>query len=80
MQIGGQSYSQVIFFKHEAALRDFQRSTFELGAQVSVVALQKGASLNYNYSQGVAIFTLAQGGLMAESVVGAQRFTYRPFP
>jgi lipid-binding SYLF domain-containing protein len=76
LQLGGQSYSEVIFFKDTTALRDFQRGNFELGAQASAVAITAGASANLGYNGGVAIVTRAKGGLMYEASVGGQKFDY----
>lgn len=38
-QWGGQTYSEFIFFKDDVALADFMRGNYELGAQVSAVAV-----------------------------------------
>jgi len=78
LQIGGQKYSQFIFFKDQVALEHFRRGNFEFGAQASAVAITKGASADVDYNQGVAIFTHASGGLMAEGSVGGQQFSYTP--
>jgi lipid-binding SYLF domain-containing protein len=80
LQLGGQKYAQFIFFKDETALGHFRRGNFEFGAQASAVAATAGASADANYDSGVAIFTLAGGGLMVEGSVGGQRFTYEPRP
>jgi lipid-binding SYLF domain-containing protein len=77
-QIGGQKYAQFIFFKDDTALNHFKRGNFELGAQASAVAITAGASADAAYDQGVAIFTVASGGLMLEGTVGGQRFSYEP--
>jgi lipid-binding SYLF domain-containing protein len=78
LQLGGQKYAQFIFFKDETALGHFKRGNFEFGAQASAVAITKGASADANYDAGVAIFTVAGGGLMFEGSVGGQRFSYEP--
>jgi len=77
-QIGGQKYAQFIFFKDDTALNHFKRGNFELGAQASAVAITAGTSADAAYDQGVAIFTVAGGGLMLEGTVGGQRFSYEP--
>ena len=77
LQLGGQVYSEYVFFKDETALEDFKRGNFELGAQVSAVAVTAGASADADYSKGVAVFTIAEGGLMYEASVGGQKFKYR---
>ncbi|MBO2673360.1 lipid-binding SYLF domain-containing protein [Shewanella algae] len=43
-QIGGQAYSEIIFFKDEQAYRDFTSGSFEFGAQASAVAINAGAN------------------------------------
>lgn len=76
LQLGGQKYAQFIFFRDETALDHFRRGNFEFGAQASAVAITAGASADANYDSGVAIFTVAGGGLMFEGTVGGQRFSY----
>jgi lipid-binding SYLF domain-containing protein len=78
LQLGGQAYREVIFFKDQTALDDFCRGNFELSAQASAVAVTAGASANAKYNGGVAIFTMAKGGLMYEASVGGQKFSYKP--
>ena len=77
-QWGGQAYSEFIFFKDKAALEDFKKGNYELGAQASAVAATVGASADADYSSGVAIFTQAKGGLMYEASVGGQKFKVEP--
>jgi lipid-binding SYLF domain-containing protein len=77
-QLGAQAYSEIIFFKDKRTLEDFTEGNYELGAQVSAVAVTTGASANADYSDGVAIFTIAKGGLMYEASVGGQKFSFTP--
>jgi lipid-binding SYLF domain-containing protein len=76
-QLGGQVYAQYIFFKDKTAFDHFTRGNFEMGAQVSAVAVTVGASADASYDSGVAVFTLADGGLMFEASVGGQKFKYQ---
>ena len=73
-QLGGQVYAKFIFFKDQTALDEFTRGNFEMGAQVSAVALTAGVSADASYSEGVAVFTIAGGGLMYEASIGGQNF------
>ena len=73
-QWGGQAYSEFIFFETAAALADFKRGNYELGAQASAVAIKTGASADAEFNGGMAIFTQAKGGLMYEASVGGQKF------
>ncbi len=76
-QLGAQAYSEIIFFRDKQALARFIEGNFELGAQASAVAATAGASADADYSDGVAIFTMARGGLMYEASVGGQKFSYQ---
>jgi lipid-binding SYLF domain-containing protein len=77
-QLGGQSYSEVVFFQTAGTLTDFKKGKFELAAQASAVAASAGASANAKYTGGVAVFTVTKGGLMYEASVGGQKFGYEP--
>jgi lipid-binding SYLF domain-containing protein len=100
-QLGGQAYSQIIFFENEAALEQFTSGNFEFGAQATAVAITAGASAEANtgggasagasggkndastvsggYRKGMAVFTVAKGGLMYEASIGGQKFSYEPY-
>jgi lipid-binding SYLF domain-containing protein len=76
LQIGGQTYSEIVFFEDTAALNHFKVGNAELSAQASAVAVTAGASADAGYAQGVAIFTMAKGGAMLEASVGGQGFSF----
>lgn len=99
LQLGGQAYSQIIFFEDARALRDFTNGNFEFGAGVSAVAITASASASATttgagaaasggkkdattassgYYKGMAVFTIAKGGLMYEASVAGQKFKYTP--
>ena len=78
-QLGGQVYSEAIFFENEQALLDFKKGNFALGAQVSAVAAAAGASLAAPYSKGVKVITHTKTGLMYEATVSGQKFKFIPF-
>lgn len=78
LQLGGQVYIEAIFFEDEKTLENFKQSKFALSAQASAVAAAEGAAANAKYELGVAIFTVAKGGLMYEASVGGQKFKFRP--
>jgi len=43
-QLGGQAYSQIVFFEDKRAFDEFTSGNFEFSAQVSAVAITAGAS------------------------------------
>ena len=77
-QLGGQAYSEVVFFKTPEALENFKRGKLKLDAQASAVALTARAAADLAYRDGVAIVTMAKGGLMYEASVGGQKFSFKP--
>jgi lipid-binding SYLF domain-containing protein len=79
LQAGGQVYCEVIFFENETTLKGFKEGDFKFSAQVSAVAAAEGVAKNAKYEHGVAVFTLAKGGLMYEASVGGQKFDYEPY-
>jgi lipid-binding SYLF domain-containing protein len=98
-QLGGQAYSQIIFFADKAAFDKFTSGKFEFGAQATAVAITASASAQAStgggagasagtsasdaktageYQGGMAVFTVAKGGLMYEATIGGQKFSYKP--
>ena len=77
-QIGGQSFSEIIFFEDKKTLDDFKKGNWELSAQVSAIMVKEGASKDSSYDHGVAVFTMPKKGAMAEASVGGQKFKYTP--
>lgn len=76
LQFGGQAYSEIIFFKDKKAFNQFTKGDFAFSGQASAVAANKGVAANIDYSSGVAVFTLAKGGLMYEASIGGQKFSF----
>jgi lipid-binding SYLF domain-containing protein len=78
LALGGQAYTELIFFETQPALDRFKTGNFAFAAQASAVALKSGASANAKYTDGVAVFTMGEAGLMYEASIGGQKFSYRP--
>lgn len=97
LQLGGQAYSEIIFFENSRVFREFTGGNFEFGAEASAVAITAGASAQASttgssagastssssatttgkYQKGLAVFTVAKGGLMYEAAIGGQKFSYK---
>ncbi len=78
LQLGGQTYTEIVFFEDRLALQNFKTDNFALAASASAVAAKEGAAASANYENGVLVFTLPIGGLMGEAAVGGQNFRYEP--
>lgn len=97
-QLGGQAYSEMVFFQTPGALARFEAGKFALSADVNAVALTASASASAGtagtsagasgtathataagvYQDGVAVFTIAKGGLMYQAAVAGQKFSFKP--
>lgn len=78
MQLGAQSYTQIIAFETKDAVDNFKKGNFAFAAQATAVALRSGAGANARYRDGVAVFTMDEAGLMYEAALGGQKFSYQP--
>ena len=78
LQLGGQAYTEIILFSTREALNKFKSGNFAFDAQATAVALRSGAGANAKYSNGVAVLTMDEAGLMGEAVIGGQKFSFQP--
>lgn len=78
LQLGGQAYSEIVFLEDKAAMDSFKKGKIKLDGQASAVAVTARAGLDLAYRNGVAIVTMAKGGLMYEASVGGQEFSFHP--
>ena len=78
LQLGGQTYSELICFESKDALERFKNGNTNFAAQASAVAIKSGASSDAKFTDGVAVFTKPKGGLMGEASVGGQKFSFQP--
>ena len=78
LQLGGEQYSEAIFFENKKAYDNFINGELKFDAQASAVAITAGASIDAAYQDGVAVFTRTKGGLMYQASIGGQHFKYEP--
>jgi lipid-binding SYLF domain-containing protein len=74
---GGQMYTQLVVFQDQARLDSFKGGDrLRFGAQATAVATTEGAASTTTYDNGVAVFILPRGGLMADASVSGQEFRF----
>lgn len=76
-QIGGQTFSEIIFLKTASELQQFKSGGFEMDAGASGVAARSGGSTAADYVKGVAVFVSGERGLMGGATIGGQHFDVR---
>jgi len=78
LQVGGQSFSELLVFENKEALERFKAGRFGFAAGASGVVLRWGAATNATFVDGVAVVVQPIGGVMVEAAIGGQQFTYQP--
>ena len=77
VQVGGQSFSELLVFESKAALDRFKAGQFGFAAGASAVVLKSGVATTPNFVDGVAVVVQPIGGVMVEAAIGGQQFTYQ---
>lgn len=77
-QIGGQGFTEFVFFQSKAPYDKFLNNEFVFAANASAVAADAGAGSANDYQNGVAVFVTGQAGLMLEAAIGGQQFNFVP--
>jgi lipid-binding SYLF domain-containing protein len=67
-QLGGQAYSQIIFFEDQRSFNDFTSGNFEFGAEASAVAITAAAGAKVNTTGSSAGASVSEN---AATAVGA---------
>ena len=78
LQIGAQTFSELIVFMRQQDMDAFKSKDWDLAANVSAVVIKAGAAGTADTSKGVVVFVRSKGGAMAEAAVGGQRFRFSP--
>jgi len=73
---GGEFFREVIFFRQQQDLDRFTAGEFAFSAQVTGTAITAGAAAKADYKDGMAVFVLADRGLMVDASLGGQKFAY----
>jgi hypothetical protein len=76
-QLGGQSFSELVFFQDAATFSNFKAGKTEFSANTSAVFAKSGAGAANDYAHGVAVFVIPRAGAMLEASIGGQKFKFR---
>ena len=76
LQVGGEAYSEVLFFETKEALNDFKDGEYELSGNATAVIIEKGKSKTIKFQDGIAVATMPKAGAMIGVSVAGQRFGY----
>lgn len=75
---GGHAYSQVVFLRSDAALRDLMDGDLDVGAHAHVTAGNTGASDAAVAGGDVSVFVGNESGFMADASIRGQQLSFEP--
>lgn len=73
---GGEFFREIIFFRQTQDMDRFTAGEFAFSAQVTGTAVTVGAAAKVDYKDGLAVFVMADRGLMIDASLGGQKFAY----
>ena len=76
--VGGQEFSQIVFFQNADALNRFKQDQLELNANLSAIMVESGAGATNDFRDGVAALVQPKEGLMVDFSLGVQNFNFMP--
>jgi lipid-binding SYLF domain-containing protein len=79
VQLGGQTFSELLVLTDPAQVERLKQNQFSLGTGTSAIALEPGASAAADFRNGEAVFVMPRGGLTASIAVDGQQIGYQPF-
>src|SRR5262245_11703154 len=77
LQVGGQTFSELLVFENRAALDRFKTGQLTFTGDASAVVLKTGVATDVKFIDGVAVVVSPIGGAMVEAALGGQKFTYQ---
>jgi lipid-binding SYLF domain-containing protein len=75
---GGEFFREILFFRDKADLDKFKTEEYTFAAQATGVALTEGVAAKADYKSGLAVFVMADKGLMVDASLGGQKFSFSP--
>jgi lipid-binding SYLF domain-containing protein len=78
LSAGGEFYREIIFFRDKEDLYSFKDGPYTFSAQVTGVAINAGVAAKADYRDGMAVFIMADVGLMVDASLGGQKFGFEP--
>ncbi len=72
--IGGQSYDLIFFFQDKGSFYNFVENGWQADAGAQAVAGVEGANAQTTFTNGIAIYQLTKGGLMASADIAGTKY------
>ncbi len=79
IQAGAKNFTMIIFFKDKESLEALQQGKVQFTGQAGIDVITVGMAGTPAYSDGVAIITATNLGLMAEFSAAGVKFNFKPY-
>ena len=80
IQAGAKNLAMIIFFKDKESLESLKQGKIQFTGQAGIDFVTLGVAGTPAYSDGVAIITTTNLGLMAEFSAAGVKFNFKPYP
>lgn len=77
VQVGGETFSELILFETKDALDSFKRGKVQFAANACAVLVRAGGSGTSDFG-GVTAKAYTRGGMLLGAAIGAQKFSFHP--
>lgn len=78
VQLGGDTFIELVIFDKPEALRRFKESKVAFAANAAAVIVKAGVAATRSSPPGADVQVVTEGGLLLETALGGQKFLYRP--
>jgi lipid-binding SYLF domain-containing protein len=78
VQLGGDTFIELVIFDKPEALRRFKESKVAFAANAALVIVKAGVAATRSSPPGADVHVVTEGGLLLETALGGQKFVYRP--
>ena len=72
--IGGQSYDVIFFFQDKGSFYNFVENGWQADAGATAAAGTEGANAQTTFTNGIAVYKITKGGLMANADIAGSKF------
>jgi lipid-binding SYLF domain-containing protein len=76
IQLGGETYAELIIFQTPDALSVFKNGNLGFGADATATLVKAGGAAAGQFNNGTRVFVLPKGGLMAGVAITGQKFNF----
>jgi hypothetical protein len=78
VQVGGTTFHELVVFHDEGSLKRFKAGKYAFAADAGVEIVKAGAQASKGFGASSSIYVFAEGGMLLDLSIGAQKFIFKP--